>query len=179
MNYPALLCAVVMLSLAACSGGSDNGDNRSDRLVIDPATPVPTASPRADAVGLEPTPLTESDLREVTLAGELGCSFARRIGGEALFLGQGDVGGEEAEGVVKLEGQLRRLSMRDAGGYDAMANGARFVGEGLSVAIDIIDDEPIVEEPGIAMESTAKSATMTVLRDDAKDVATGIFECGP
>ncbi len=85
-----------------------------------------------------------------------------------------------AEAAAKYGGSVRRLAMEGTGGYDAMADGARFSGEGLTLTIARTGDAPIAEEPKVAMESPVYPATLTVtVPGETGQTIEGLFECGP
>lgn len=160
-------------ALAACEGEPERSAEESPA----PA-PAATFAPPS-AVALEP--LGEADLATVDLSGELACSFRREAAAAPIWLGRGDVDpAAGAEAVVKLGGAVRKLTMAGAGGYDAMAEGARFEGEGVTLAIARSGDEPTAEQPQIAMESPTYPAVMTVsLSGRDERTIQGLFECGP
>lgn len=156
-------------ALAACEGEPERSAEESPA----PA-PAATFAPPS-AVALEP--LGEADLATVDLSGELACSFRREAAAAPIWLGRGDVDpAAGAEAVVKLGGAVRKLTMDD----DAMADGARFEGEGVTLAIARSGDEPTAEQPQIAMESPTYPAVMTVsLSGRDERTIQGLFECGP
>lgn len=160
------------LVLAACG---DAGEQPRQPDVAKPSA-TPTAERSATLEELD-----EADIRSARLEGELACTFRRGDGQAPVFFGRGnvldDVG---AVAAVKYGGSVRRLEMEGRGGYDAMANGARFGGQGLTLTIDKTGDEPIAEEPQIAMESPIYRATLTFTGPgEAKQAIEGLFECGP
>lgn len=161
------------LALTACG---DTGERAGEPTAAAPTDTAPAAERSAT---LEE--LGEADLVGLALEGELACAF-RRSGDDApIFLGRGNVLEDAgAEAAVKYGGSVRRLAMDGRGGYDAMADGARFDGQGLTLTIDRTGDEPIAEEPRVAMESPIYPATLTFTGPgEARQAIEGLFECGP
>lgn len=161
------------LALTAC-------ESEPEPAVEETPAPASTATSTSQpTVTLEP--LGEADLAAVALSGELACSFRREGVAAPIWLGRGDVGDAAgAEAVVKLGGAVRKLTMAGEGGYDAMADGARFEGEGVALAIARSGDEPIAEEPQVAMESPIHPAVITVSVSGGEARAVqGLLECGP
>jgi len=160
------------LVLAACG---DAGEQTRQ-----PDVAEPSATPAAERPAtLEE--LDDADIRSARLEGELACTF-RRVDGQApIFFGRGDVLDDVgAIAAVKYGGSVRRLEMEGRGGYDAMADGAHFGGQGLTLTIARTGDEPVAEEPQVAMESPAYPATLTFTGPgEARQALEGLFECGP
>lgn len=154
------------LTLAAC-GGADEP----------PREPAASKSPTAPAL----EEMSEADLVRTDLEGELACAFRAGEKAAPLFLGRGNVLDDAgARGAVKYEGTVRTLAMDGTGGYDAMADGARFEGEGLALTIATSSDEPLAEEPQVAMESPIYPATLTFSpAGQPAQTIEGLFECGP
>lgn len=165
------------LALAACGDTSEPAPEPAEAEA--PAAPTVEQPAILQEPGLEE--LGEADLAEVDLDGELACTFRRDEGRGPIFFGRGDVLDDaSAEGAVKYDGTVRTLAMAGTGGYDAMADGARFEGEGLALTIATAGDEPIQEEPQIAMESPIYPATLTFTAPgQAEQAVQGLFECGP
>ncbi|WP_374407608.1 hypothetical protein [Pelagerythrobacter sp.] len=162
------------LALAACNEGAEPANDPAG----DAATPAAPAT--IEPAGLEV--LGESDISGAALKGELACGFRREGEGEGLlFLGRGNVDRTEgATGAVKYAGQVVSVAIDGTGGYDAMADGARFTGEGLSLSIAPQDGEPLAEDPQIAMESPLHPATLTFTPEGGPEQAIqGLYECGP
>ena len=159
---------------SSASAGEESPPERSDGAGALPDGPLPDR-----AQGL--TPFTPENFESAGLTGELACSFSRSHGGEVLFLGSGDVDPDAgADGVVVVDGTLRRLAMEGTGGYDALANGARLVGSGVRVTLERTSRVALEEDPPIAGESPAYPGRMTVALEGTQDVVVeGIFECGP
>ncbi|RIV75781.1 hypothetical protein [Pelagerythrobacter aerophilus] len=160
------------LVLAACG---DAGEPTREPDVAEPSA-MPAVEPSAT---LEE--LGEDDIRAARLEGELACAFRRSDGQVPIFLGRGNVLDEVgAVAAVKYGGSVQRLEMEGRGGYDAMADGARFGGQGLTLTIARTGEAPIAEEPQAAMESPIYPATLTFTGPgEAKRVIEGLFECGP
>lgn len=156
------------LALAACGDASEPE-----------ATETPVAGAAGSPMMLEE--LDEADLTDAGLEGELACAFRRGEEGAPIFLGRGDVHDDVgAAAAVKYDGAVRKLAMEGRGGYDAMADGRRFSGQGLTLTIATTSDEPLAEEPQVAMESPIYPATLTFTAPgEAKRAIEGVFECGP
>lgn len=167
------------LALAAC--------NQDAGPAGEPAESPPPAAPAVPSPPASLEPLGEADISGAALEGELACSFRREEGegqggGEAmLFLGRGDVSDEAgAAAVVRHGGQVIRLTMDGTGGYDAMADGARFTGAGLALAIAPDGGDALPEDPQVAMESPIHRATLTFTPKGAPEqTIAGLYECGP
>jgi len=159
----------VALALTACGG--------MDEPARDPVAETSSVPATSAMLG----ELDETDLAGAGLEGELACAFRRNDGDAPIFLGRGDVLDEAgAQGAVKYGGAVHRLAMDGRGGYDAMADGAQFGGEGLILTIAPTGDEPLAEKPQVAMESPIHPATLTFTAPgEAKQTIEGLFECGP
>ncbi len=160
------------LVLAACG---DTGERTRQPDVAEPSA-TPTAERSATLEELD-----EADIRSARLEGELACTFRHEDGQAPIFFGRGnvldDVG---AIAAVKYGGSVQRLEMEGRGGYDAMADGARFGGQGLTLTIATTGDDPLPEKPQVAMESPAYPATLTFTGPgEARQMIEGLFECGP
>jgi len=124
--------------------------------------------------------LTEADMQQVTLSGELACSFSQEQGGMPLFIGRGDVVDTAgATGAVKIEDRVRSLQMEGTGGFSGLSDGATLSGDGATVVIDVTGQSPLPEDPQIAEESPRYTASMTVRLDDTSATVEGFYECGP
>lgn len=170
------LVVIPLLAFAACSG-ADEVAPPPDEVVASPA-PGPTT-----AIAL--SPLAAATTRNLQLEGELGCAFTRGgAEGDLLWRGAADVvGNAGAQSVAMIDGELRELAMDGTGGYNAMANGAAFVGDLYRIAIAKTGSEPLVEDPAVAMESPQYEAIMTVTKGgdasgETVEIA-GVLECGP
>ena len=161
------------LALAACGTEREPGP-------ADAPQPSPATAPAPDE-GTVLEELGEADFAQANLAGELGCSFRRDADALAIWIGRGDVAGDAgAESMIKFGGAVRKLAMAGTGGYDAMADGARFENGGVALAISKTDDEPLAEDPQIAMESPIHPATLTfAVTGEEERTVQGLLECGP
>lgn len=179
--HRALLVITILLGLAACSP-QDAADGSPVAEAAPDVSSQPGATPPS-AEASEPLDIGVVDaavLASAPLAGELGCSFAPSQGGEALFVGRGDVVETAyAEGLVRIDGQPVKLTMDRTGGYNAMSEGTRFANGDTSVNIVAAGDEPMEETPTVAMESPIYSASMTIARGDRTVRIDGFYECGP
>lgn len=164
---------VLALTLAGCGEGSEPAAEPA-------ATRAPIAPVAQPASALEE--LNETDLAQADLEGELACTFRRSQEGPPIFFGRGDVLDDAgAVAAVKYDGAVRRLAMARTGGYDAMADGARFEGSGIALTIATTGGGPLAEEPQVAMESPIHRAilTFTAPPGEAERTVEGVFECGP
>jgi hypothetical protein len=116
--------------------------------------------------------LTEGDMGEANLAGELGCSFTT-ADGEVLLIAMGNVASSDAaQGVVKVAGYVERVSA--PGGFDGMTKSPTFSGKGKTVHIELTG------EPTEGGESPPRPATLTYDRaDGAQRDWQGEWRCGP
>ncbi len=116
--------------------------------------------------------LTEEDMREASLQGELGCSFTT-ADGKVLLIAMGNVASSDAaQGVVKVAGYVERVSA--PGGFDGMTASPTFSGKGKTVHIEVTG------EPTEGGESPPRPATLTYDRaDGAQRYWQGEWRCGP
>ena len=182
-----LACALVSAAaLTACAPSAPDAPT-ADTQAPSPApvpAPVdaPVAAPASDTTGGDTTGgdgseirldvLTETDMTQAALSGELACSFAE-AGAQPLLLAKGDVGSDSpAQGVVKVAGYVEPV--RTPGGFNGMTRDPTFTGQGKTVRI---------EETGEAVgggESPPRPATLTYLRaDGASRSIQGQWQCGP
>lgn len=172
------LLPLLVLSAACGSEPAAEPGPQSAATQSAPGPASPAAKPAAPPIDLGT--LSYEDAAAADLEGELGCGFMPALGGEELWIGQGDVLPEAgAQGLIRVDGEPVELTMAGIGGYDVMADGARFTAGDLAVSFTRTGTEPLVEEPGIEMESAAFPTTMTVTRGTRKLVVEGVLECGP
>ncbi len=116
--------------------------------------------------------LTEEDMRDTSLPGELGCSFTT-ADGDVLLIAMGNVASSDAaQGVVKVAGYVERVSA--PGGFDGMTASPTFSGKGKTVHIEVTG------EPTEGGESPPRPATLTYDRaDGAQRDWQGEWRCGP
>ncbi|MEN5061927.1 hypothetical protein [Luteimonas sp. TWI1416] len=168
--------------LAACAPAGDAPATAQHEAT----TPPPTQAPVADAAAPSATgdteggdgsqiqlgTLSERDIADAALTGELACSFAEE--GEApLLFAKGVVGAAEpAQGVVKVGDVVE--TVRAPGGFDGMLKTPTFTGRGTTIHI---------VETGTAAgggESPPRPATLTYQRGDgASRTFEGMWQCGP
>jgi len=195
---PALSAMVGVALLSACNGKDTPvpiGD--SDAAVAPPATPAPAAMPSAsetlpvdspalpgptvvggDGSQLVLSGLTATDLAQVTLQGELACSFTQGAGGPALLIARGDVadGDGRASFAVKIGDYVQQGTALEDGGYDGMLDGARFGTQGMTLTVRDVSDVPA--QPG--GESPPHGAELLAQRaDGAERSFAGLWTCGP
>lgn len=117
--------------------------------------------------------LTEADLREAALNGELACSFTRDKAAAPLLHAMGIVGSADAaQGVVKVASYVERIGA--PGGFNGMVKGATFTGKGKT--IEVVLTGPATE----GGESPPQPATLTYQRaDGASRAFDGLWQCGP
>ena len=116
--------------------------------------------------------LTEEDMREASLPGELGCHFSTNDR-EVLLIAMGNVGSSDAaQGVVKVAGYVERVSA--PGGFNGITASPTFTGKGKTVHIEVTG------EPTEGGESPPRPATLTYERaDGAQRDWQGEWRCGP
>ncbi|MCD9030850.1 hypothetical protein LDO32_03760 [Luteimonas sp. Y-2-2-4F] len=145
---------------------------------IEDTAPAPAPAPSTgDTVGgdgseIRLDALTESDLKEADLSGELACSFS--TGGAAPILyATGVVASDEAaQGVVKVAGYVERIGA--PGGFDGILDDPTFTGQGKTIEIALTGP---AEGGG---ESPPRPATLTYQRaDGASRTFDGRWQCGP
>ncbi|MDG2530997.1 hypothetical protein [Caulobacter endophyticus] len=177
------LAALATLALGACS--DPKGKNASPQAASAPSPDAPTTLTPPPEVGppVEPhtvggdgseirlSPLSEGDLKAQALAGELACAFSAEQG--SLLLAKGNVGSRDpAQGLVKVGDYVERIGA--PGGFDGMAGGATFSGQGKTIRIALTG-------PAIGGgESPPRPATLTYLRADGASLTLpGRWSCGP
>ncbi len=160
--HPALATAAV-LALAACSPPAAQA----------PETPAATEPAPSAATAFMLTPLSEADLTANTLGGELGCSFTGADSDAPLLIAMGIVSSAEpARGLIKVAGEATHVSA--PGGFDAIARGSVFTGDGLTLTV------ALTGPPETGGESPPRPATLTAERaDGARLVTAGSWQCGP
>lgn len=117
-------------------------------------------------------PLSESDLTEAALPGELGCQFVTAEDAP-LLVAMGNVGtSEAARGVVKVGDYVETVAA--PGGFDGMLEGTAFNGKGKTVEVAVTGP---ASGDG---ESPPRPATLTYQRaDGAEKTYDGQWQCGP
>jgi hypothetical protein len=154
----------------------------------DGATGVPVEDSATQAAGAPPqepgrtmggdgseivlAPLTETDLADIVLEGELACAFATE-GGAPLLLARGDAASQDAaRGAVKVGGYVEPVGA--PGGFDGMLDGASFAGQGKTVTVEVTGPA------SGSGESPPRPATLTYQRaDGAERTWNGEWTCGP
>lgn len=156
MKLDAIRAVLAVAALGACSQ--------------DTTTTAPTAPPAQ--VALE---LAEVRMPQDTegLGGELNCSFTDDAG-RLLLLGSGIVqASEPSMAAIRLGETAQLLQSNEAGGYDAMVNGATFSNSAASVLIT-----PGAEQPD-GTEQVRYDATATLTTEGAERAYSGVWTCGP
>jgi hypothetical protein len=189
-----IVILAVSLMLTACKGtesstnGRENSSGTSMPIEGDinvsgpsngtvPTTAIsPVADPRSpDGAGAQPglRPLSQADMGDAALSGELRCSFMSQAGAATMLVAAGDVGTKvPAEAIVAAGGTVMRVSQ--PGGFNAMLKGATFTGEGAKVRIALTGP---AKGGG---ESPARPGTLHYERD-GRELAEvrGDWVCGP
>ncbi len=159
------------LALAACSPAPVPSPNASE------AEPIPIESGIPPSPIPSPTPIMLGAVTEAAAAqasGELRCAFLSDTSA-LLLVGAGDVDKASRATAVVMRGATPvLLTARDTGGFDAMAQGGSFAGEGLTVSIT----------RGAARETehegSSHTATLSVeAPGSAPQAIDGVWECGP
>lgn len=141
----------------------------------DAATPEQAAASETtggDGSAITLNALTEQDMRQAELPGELGCQFTTE-GGQVLLIAMGNVASSEpARGVVKVAGYVEPVSA--PGGFDGITDSPTFNGKGKTVQVQVTG------EPTEGGESPPRPATLTYDRaDGAQRTWPGQWRCGP
>ncbi|MEQ8258834.1 MAG: hypothetical protein RH947_00960 [Alcanivorax sp.] len=172
------------LAIALMTGCSDPSSDAEDKAAQPSSPEAPTDSAKqeggsssgqtrgGDGSQITLNALTEDDMREANLPGELGCSFTTEDG-EVLLIAKGNVASSDAaQGVVKVAGYVERVSA--PGGFDGMTASPTFNGKGKTVHIEVTG------EPSEGGESPPRPATLTYDRaDGAQRDWQGEWRCGP
>ena len=183
-----LPATALSLALAACSQPAEtdqkptasyDGEVVPQGKAAEPGVPAikPTAVPTrgGDGSPIELAALTETDVGDAKLKGELACSFADgdEEGAQPILLAQGDVASEEpSRGIVKIGDTIETVSAN--GGFDRMAKGTKFYAKGMELRV-----APTGPAQG-GGESPPRPATLTADRaDGARRVFAGLWQCGP
>ena len=153
--------------IAGCSGPSSDAEDKatqpsSPEALTDSAKQEGAASSGqtrgGDGSEITLNALTEEDMGEADLPGELGCSFSTEDR-EVLLIAMGNVASSDAaQGVVKVAGYVERVST--PGGFDGMTASPTFSGKGKKVHIEVTG------EPTEGGESPPRPATLTYDRAD-------------
>ncbi|MCR5869902.1 MULTISPECIES: hypothetical protein [unclassified Sphingomonas] len=161
----------LIVALAACSPAPAPPANETTAPpapIESVIPPGPTPSPAA----IELDAVTEAAAG--ALKGELRCAFLSDAS-ILMLVGAGDVdAASRATAVVMRSGKPVLLTARETGGFDAMARGGSFAGEGLTASIT----------RGAARETehegSSHTATLSVeAPGSAPQAIDGVWECGP
>jgi hypothetical protein len=119
--------------------------------------------------------LSAADIDGARLSGELGCSFEGDPS-SVLLIAKGDVASSAAaQGVVKVGDYVEAIINREGGGFDALSDGANFVGKGKT--IQIVVGQAL---PTLGGEAQTRKATLSYQRaDGASRRLSGLWTCGP
>lgn len=181
-----LLVSLLAITLVTgCSNpSSDEEEEAAQPSSTSPSTEAPSdsstqegAAPSGQTQGGDGSEimlnaLTEEDMSETSLPGELGCHFTTDDG-EVLLIAMGNVGSSDAaQGVVKVAGYVERVSA--PGGFNGITESPTFNGKGKTVHIEVTG------EPTEGGESPPRPATLTYDRaDGAQRDWQGEWRCGP
>jgi hypothetical protein len=143
------------------------------------ATPAPAAGDTVGGDGsqIQLDALSERDISDAELSGELACSFSTGDASPLLHATGVVSSSEAAQGVVKVSGYVE--SIRASGGFNGISNGATFTGQGKTIEIALTG--MALTGPAIGGgESPPRPATLTYQRaDGASRVFDGRWQCGP
>lgn len=160
--------ALAALLLAACS--QQTSETAQPAPPADaPAVPASQTPPQPAALEV----LSNDDVRNASLGGELGCTFAQRPA-EPLLIAYGFVASpnEPANGVIKVGSAATKLQA--PGGFDGLVNGAAFTGSGATAVIALTGPaQGGGESPPIPATLTYQPA------DGASLTVAGTWTCGP
>jgi hypothetical protein len=158
MKRPTLCLA---LALAACSPAAEQEPAAEE---------APAARPAPRAV------LTAEDVEGARLAGELSCAFNERGMRAPVLVASADVDdAARPVGVLRLGPSTLRLESADAGGFNAMVEGASFTSGDLTARVAVTSDEPLddSEAPPLAAVLELGSEALGAQRIE------GEWSCGP
>lgn len=175
--------------LAACSSDTDDARPvdqsaapaavavKGDAPALEGSAPAPTPAVAGDTTGgdgseIQLGVLTEGEVADASLAGELGCSFSED-GNAPLLVAMGVVGVDApAQGIVKVGSYVERIYA--PGGFNGMLDNPTFSGKGKTIVIKVT---------GAAIdggESPPRPALLAYQRaDGASRTFNGLWQCGP
>ncbi|GAA5138475.1 hypothetical protein [Alloalcanivorax gelatiniphagus] len=177
--------ALAITLIAGCSDPSSEGGSEpanpsstqpsSEEGAADATTPEQAAASETtggDGSAITLNALTEQDMRQAELPGELGCQFTTEDG-QVLLIAMGNVASSEpARGVVKVAGYVEPVSA--PGGFDGITDSPTFNGKGKTVQVQVTG------KPTEGGESPPRPATLTYDRaDGAQRTWPGQWRCGP
>lgn len=167
--------AVALIASAVLAGCTPPGQEAAGSPPAqDASEQVPSggATVGGDGSDIRLDELTEDDMREAPLSGELACSFST---GDTppILIAKGIVASDEpAQGIVKVSGYVERVAA--PGGFDGISDNPTFTGQGKTIEIEVT---------GAASgggESPPRPAALTYQRaDGASRVFEGRWQCGP
>lgn len=139
--------------------------------------PIDSGTIGGDGSELRLSALTGPDMAGANLAGELACSFTRTGDDAPILLAKGNVGSaDRALAIIGFAGGTERLVAAEAGGFDAIIEGGRFGGKGLTVDVR----RGKAPMPGASGESPPYPAALRAMRaDGAERSLNGTWTCGP
>lgn len=161
-----LFVAAVALALSGCSPDSAKKDTPAATGTPPAAT---QATPQARAI------LSDGDIEDAGLTGELSCAFTETRAAGPLLVAQADAtAGSRAEGVLKLGPSTLRLTADKAGGFNAMVGGVRFISGDLEARVIVISGAPLDNS-----ESPPLPARLEITSDAGIQQIDGEWRCGP
>lgn len=156
-------CMLLVSALAGCSAEEEPPQSEA-------VLPTP---PTDSAASARLAPLTETDITEARLPGELVCTFSAK--GDVYLYAAADVASKAgAQGVAKLGDSV--VAIQAPGGFDGMLHGATFKGDQLAIEIKLTG----AALGGGGGESPHHAATATyLLKDNPSRTLEGRWQCGP
>ena len=179
MQRLAVLTAVAALAAACTPAAEAPADQTAG--TEEPVTTGPAPDPSAgDPTGEVPTdsrPVVtlqamHFDEFSTVIEPGLGCAFE---GGDAVLLvasGADSPSGGHA-GVVKINGQLMRLTSSETGGYDALVDGAAFSDARMTVTVRLSGDAATE-----GYESTSRNGDLVLRYGSTERSYPGAWTCG-
>lgn len=157
--------AVVAIALSACSQPVTEANDTITLPVVNFAG--------GSVARTDPVALTAKDIAGAELSGELACGFADRSGDTLLYASGNVQSAEDAVGLVKIAGELERLTV--PGGFNALVSGPTLAGAGSTVTVRLLDSR--APSGG---ESPPRPASMTWGgAGKASSSINGTWTCGP
>lgn len=151
-----------------------------DQATAEPSVAADTAAPATsagvttggDGSEIQLDELTENDLEDAELSGELACSFSTGDTPPILFATGIVASDEPAQGVVKVSGYVERIGA--PGGFGEMTDNPTFTGQGKTIRITVTGPA------SGGGESPPRPATLVYERaDGASRSFDGHWQCGP
>lgn len=170
------LAAVLCGCSPAETGKGESAAPSANASPVEPAAPgtppVGGATIGGDGSAITLAGISLKEVESAKLYGELACSFSV-ADAPPLLIAMGDVASKEpSQGVVKVASSVERIAA--PGGFDAMLDGAIFIGAGKTLRV-VVTGPPVGDA-----ESPPRPATLTYERaDGASRAFVGDWICGP